>query len=233
MKPFIPLPGRKTLGIALVLAAVSPFSLVKGGGPLQTADSLLRSQPVFIKTNPLTAGAEPLRLDFLVSRKRIGTDKTQDLPLVIRFGQPTIDPRSAGKDGHHQLVLTFSKPILAGFAEVESGNGALAMPPSITGKKMIIDLENVKDGEVIKVGLVHVLAADATSYDGEISFRPLKGDLNGDGLVNADDVKGLQKKLRNPRLWRKGLNLDLDLDGKIDQADLELIKVAAAKPLAP
>jgi hypothetical protein len=184
--------------------------------------------PGAVKREAPPPWTEPLRLDIASLRKKSLGGISLDLDLVIQHGLPTIEPRLTGEGGHHKLVLTFSKPVLDGLAGVDSGNARLAERPSFSGKTMTVLLENVKNGELIKVNLMNVVAEDGTHYSGDISFRTLAGDLNRDGVVDVKDVISVSKRLSNPALLKTApLSLDIDMDGKISPVDLIAIEKIA------
>jgi hypothetical protein len=70
----------------------------------------------------------------------------------------------------------------------------------------------------------YTASADASLKQASPTAQPLNFDVNGDGQINSADVTIVssnigRKKLTNPKA-------DINLDGVVDQKDLDLIKSA-------
>ena len=142
-----------------------------------------------------------------------------------RVGAKGIEPRTGGTSGDHQIMFTFANNVSLTSASVTPGQndaGALAGPPIVNGKRIILNLTGVTNQQVLTVNLTG--ASDGlVSSDLAIPIGILAGDTNADQLVNVKDVN--RTKAASGRVVNSSnFQLDVNLDGQINVDDTNFVK---------
>ncbi|MDQ6765672.1 MAG: hypothetical protein M3Z22_06180 [Verrucomicrobiota bacterium] len=154
-----------------------------------------------------------------VSRKsHAGT--TFDLPLALN-GTSTVESRTGGANGDHQIVITFANPIAASAASVITGSGSVSSL-AVSGSTATVNLTGITDAQVVTIRLDGVNDGTGSGCV-NLSMAALLGDTNGDRIVNSGDA--LQTRLRSGQAT-DGTNFrsDVNLDGFVNSGDTTLVR---------
>jgi hypothetical protein len=170
----------------------------------------------------------PIQAVSAVSRKVHGTAGITDLtlPLNLQFNSlPGIESRIAGSTPagsgvDHQIVLTFATAV--SFTDVVATSGA-ATVNSFSGNNsntVTINLGNVSNGQRTTITL---LAANngTNTNDVAIQMGVLVGDVDANGVVDGNDVSGVQSHTRQTAN-NTNFQYDVDANGVIDGNDVSI-----------
>ncbi|MGI8820668.1 MAG: delta-60 repeat domain-containing protein, partial [Chthoniobacterales bacterium] len=184
--------GRPTEGAALVFQADG--KLLAGG--------LTSSDPYFTNSDFALARYQfgSFQLPGAVSRKTHGAS-VYDLALPLT-GTAAIEPRSGGSASEHQIVFTFPGSVTLTGATVTAAPGRTAeikgaITRSADGRTVTVGLINVSDAQTITVTLRNVNDGNSTR-DVAMPMSLLRGDTNGDGVVNAADATQTRSRAGAP-----------------------------------
>ena len=163
------------------------------------------------------AAFEAVPTGYTVQGGAVGTSYVRDVDLA--FG-PTVDVASLVAGGHVHVTRR----------DFQGGN---ATPVSVAGLLHVLDHAIELDfGPGGVGGDPNSFAGDGTyeiEFDGSpttYSFTRRLGDVNGDGVVNAADVKIVRRALHSKHYTLQG---DVNGDGKVNRHDLALAKKAVAR----
>src|SRR4029077_4783982 len=126
-----------------------------------------------------------------VSRKTHGSAGTFEIDLPLT-GQPGIEDRTGPTAGNHQAVVTFSLPVTVQNVTVTPGAGGTASLATTNGfsvnhTQVTINLASVSNAQTLSINLIGV-SDGAHSGNVSIPMGVLLGDVNGNGLVDGNDV---------------------------------------------
>lgn len=132
----------------------------------------------------------------------------------------------AAEAAAHQLVFTFSNPIVSGTAAVTAGPGAASV--SFSGNEMRVHLTGVPDGQTVSVTLTNVTDAGSSILPPlTLSVGFLAGDVNRDGVVDAKDTAEIKSITATPTaISVLNARADVKLDGKLNIADAAAVKAS-------
>lgn len=168
-------------------------------------------------TLPSCLDSTTLQLADVVSRKTHGGQGDFDIHLPLtgpagiecRKGQPN--------DGSHTLIFTFAN-VLQSVGTADSTQGSAGGSPGPDPRQWKVDLSNVPNNQTITVTL-HNVNDGAQTGDVSVQVRFILGDVNFTGLVDGNDVSGVQGHTRQ---FANGGNFffDVDTTGLIDGNDV-------------
>lgn len=136
--------------------------------------------------------------------------------VALPINQSGIEPRTM-RDGT-TLILRFDRPVNALDVKVESAN-ALVARPVIDGKVATVKVSGVKNGEEVQ------LAVNIDGQSQSLNFRALRGDVNGDTIVNEADAT-LVAKNTTKNLTDTTARFDVATSGAIDATDIRRVRAA-------
>jgi hypothetical protein len=176
----------------------------------------------------LPAPSPPPSLLSAVSRKEHGAAGAFDIALALS-GTASVEPR----DGDTlTLIFTFDHDVTGGSATLASGSGILTAPPIFNGRQMTVNLGTIVDQQTLVVQL-----SDITDTAGgllptvTIPVSILVADVNGNRLVNTSDVNVVRAAITGNAVNEATFRADLDLDGIVDQADVDLARANSGHQL--
>ncbi len=160
-----------------------------------------------------------------VSRKTHGSagDFDIDLPLV---GQPGIECRKGTNPQNQKIVITFSVPVTQlSNVTVTPGNGGTATVAAVNGfsfnnTQVTVNLTNVSNAQTLTINLLGVTAG-SNSGNVAIPMSVLWGDVDGNSVVDGNDVSGVQADTRQTTSTTNA-RFDLDTTGVIDGNDVSI-----------
>lgn len=155
-----------------------------------------------------------------------------DLPLT---GPPGIECRSSGSNGSFELVFSFNNELISvDNVTTSCGNVRNSKIHVADPHQFIVDLSrvrcNAQDVTLTVTGAHDTLGNTLPSATVTMSF--LLGDVNGDRVVNFQDktqVKNDQGEQTDSTNYRE----DIDLSGRIDQADFHIVRSQLGMMLPP
>ena len=177
--------------------------------------------------NAQAAATATLPVPGVVSRKTHGTAGTFDIPLPIN-GKAGIECRAPGSNNSHTLVFTFDRPVAnSGNAGVTQGTGAVVQnSDSSTASigsnpnEIVVQVSGVSNAQHLVVTLSGVQDTSGNTFSSvPARMDVLAGDVNATGLVDGNDVSGVQGQTRNP-VDGTNFMFDVDLSGLIDGNDV-------------
>lgn len=155
-----------------------------------------------------------------VSRKTHGGAGTFDINLPVT-GSASIECRTGGASGDHQVVVTFAAPVTLSSASVSSGRGSVAST-TVSGNQVFVNLTGVTNAQTIVITLSGV--NDGTSTGSvSVPMSILAGDTNGDGSVNSADISQT-KSQSGQSVTQSNFREDVTHDGSLNSADISLVK---------
>jgi hypothetical protein len=161
-----------------------------------------------------------LQLTSAVSRKTHGAAGTFDVSLPSSpFG---IECRS-GVAGD-TFVITFSNPVVSGFASVTSGTGNVSGAPVFSGNTMTVNLTGVADAQVIGVTLSGVTDSFGQVLPNTaVGAKILLGDTNNSSSVSAADIAQTKAQAGNT-VGAGNFRSDTNVSGSISAGDIAQVK---------
>nr|MBA2431778.1 hypothetical protein [Chthoniobacterales bacterium] len=163
-------------------------------------------------------------LSSAVSRKDHGVHGPFDVELPLMGGTPGIEPRLAGANGSHTLIVTFNRQLSSGNATVTGGTGSVSGSPTINGSTMTINLTGVADAQTVTVSLQNVTDTGAqTLADTTVRVSFLAGDVNSTGTVTAADL-GQVKSFSGQNVDSLNFRNDLNTSGSVNATDVSIAK---------
>jgi hypothetical protein len=141
-----------------------------------------------------------------------------DLPLT---GNGTVECRSGGGTGAHQILLNFPGSVGLTGVSVTKGTGIVSSY-LVNGSQITVNLTGVTNAQSLFATLFNVSnGADANDITVPISF--LVGDTTGDGSVNSADISQTKSK-SGQTLGPGNFRNDVTVDGNLNSADISLVK---------
>ena len=129
-----------------------------------------------------------------------GGDKTA-VPYRVCWSDNTAQSQNNTTDGD---LVTFRFRVLPGAAE---GNHAVTVS-LVSGSTFNTDLEDVA----------------FTPCTAQVTVSALRGDANGDGMIDMRDAAAIIRSLRDPQQTVAPINADVNGDGIVDRTDAMLIR---------
>jgi hypothetical protein len=158
-----------------------------------------------------------------VSRKTHGAAGTFDvgLPLVPIGDAIGVECRSGAVAGEHQIVVTFATPVTMSGASISTGIGTIANT-SVVGAVVTVNLTGVSDVQRLGVTLADV-SNGATTGSVMIPIGLLRGDANGDRIVNSGDTLQTRSRSGLP-LDATNFRSDMNTDGNFNSGDTLVVR---------
>ena len=202
-------PARLTVGDTAGLTSVNPAQVII------TVNSA---------APPALASQTPV-----VSRMTHGTVGMFDINLPLT-GTRGVECRSGGANGNYAIVFTFANNLTSvDQATVTTGAGTVSstvLGPNaalnLSAKQFEVNLTGVTNAQYLVVSLVN--AKDSTGAIGNVigpQMGVLIGDVNANGLVDGNDVSGVQGQTRQP-VTGTNFRDDMNANGIIDGNDVSL-----------
>lgn len=168
-----------------------------------------------------------------VSRKTHGSAGAFDVDLPL-IGQPGIECRRGANAGDHTVVITFSVPVSVQDVSVTpgpSGTAGLVQNNrfSVNNSQVTVNLTNVSNAQTLTINLINV-SGGANSGSVAIPMSVLLGDVNGTGVVDGNDVSGVQSNTRQA-VSSSTFRYDVNTSGGIDGNDVSLTQQQARTAL--
>jgi hypothetical protein len=165
------------------------------------------------------------------SRKTHGNGVgVKDLPLADATinGAFTVEPRTAGGGGH-QIVFRFTNPVTS-VTSVSVTDATLANVgnPGVAfaGNDLIVTLNGVGDTTRLTVSVAGVNSINGLNVSRAVGF--LVGDVNQTRAVTAADIAAIKVRT-SPLVDDSNYQFDINLSGKIDGADVSVVKARAGR----
>lgn len=153
------------------------------------------------------------------SRQSHGAAGDVDIPLPL-VGSAGVECR---KSGNYKVVLTFDQPIKSGSVTL-TGIGSVDGPPVISGNQMSVSLKNVLNAQTLGLAVSNVIAQSGGGAGyGQVYFKLLHGDVNGDGAVTDSDAALIQSKL-STTLNKGNAACDVNVSGSLNTTDVVVTK---------
>ena len=172
--------------------------------------------------SPLAAG----------SRKVHGSAGNFDANLPASNGMG-IENRTVGPGNSYQVVFTFANPVTLSNATVTPGtNGTAAIlgAPIISGNHITINLTNVSNAQRLLINLLGI-SDGAVSNDFSVPMGILTGDVNGNRLVEGNDVSAVQSRTRQ-RVDGSTFVYDVNANGSIEGNDVSITQTHTRTSIA-
>jgi len=169
---------------------------------------------------PLPSAPLP-QLTSVVSRKTHGSAGDFDILLNCPAcagpsSAPGIECRSGGTNGNYTMVFTFNNSItscgIASSGTVSSGPAA---------NQCTVQLTNVPNAQYTTVQLTGVTDNSANTVDAAGTMGVLVGDVNGNKMVDGNDVSAVQSNTRQS-VNSTNFRYDVNVTGFIDGNDVSL-----------
>jgi hypothetical protein len=158
----------------------------------------------------------------IFSRKTHGAAGIYDLPLTGTPDNPTIEPRTGGANGNHDVVFTFDRPVTGGTVTVTEGT-AIAGAPTFSITSLIVPLTGAANAQYVTVKVSNVAQAGGGAVgSGAVRFGLLVGDVNQSRSVTLSDMVTAKKSL-GLFASQSNFNRDVNLSGGLTVSDLLLI----------
>jgi hypothetical protein len=136
----------------------------------------------------VTALPDPFGLTAAASQKTHGNSGTFDVPIALT-SPASVECRTGGAMGNHNLVFTFSGNVASGNATITSGSGSVAGTPTFTGNTMTVAPTGVTNAQRLTVNLTNVTSsASEVLPNRAVTLGFLVGDSNGSSSVTATDI---------------------------------------------
>jgi hypothetical protein len=165
------------------------------------------------------------------SRKTHGNGVgVKDLPLADATidGAITVEMRTAGGGGH-QIVFRFTNPVTS-VTSVSVTDATLANVgnPGVAfaGNDLIVTLNGVGDTTRLTVSVAGVNSINGLNVSRAVGF--LVGDVNQTRAVTAADIAAIKVRT-SPLVDDSNYQFDINLSGKIDGADVSVVKARAGR----
>jgi hypothetical protein len=193
------------------------------GASSLSIDNLRPEETVMIEARPEFIG--------VVSRKVHGSAGPFDLEINTDIQLPaTVEPRS-NADGLN-LIYTFGVPIASASVQVISGTAKASDRVVCTDKTVSATFTSVDDAQRLQVKLTQIKAVSGdTLPDVTVNLGLLKGDVDGNGVVDAEDVSWTTDNISPTALGQGRAHCDVNLSGLVDKDDVEAVKSAVSNKL--
>lgn len=143
----------------------------------------------------------------------------QGFSATLNTGPAGTEGRKAGDDGGHTIVLTFSKELVTATATLEEGRGAI-VGTTVSGNQVLIELSGVANAQSLRLALPAVTDVYGGTTTATLRFSVLRGDVDGNGVVNPTDVALVQAAINAGGTVNSAtFNADVNVNGKINSAD--------------
>ena len=160
-----------------------------------------------------------------ISRQAHGLDGSQQL-VLSPSSTKVIESRRGATQGSYTIVLSFSAPvsgISATLKKQSDGTAGIGTVGAITydstGRNVTIPLTGVANAQSLNISLTGIAPGNGTAL---VPFNVLWGDVNGDNVVNSQDLNIVQGK-RGSAISAATERYDIDCDGQIGSADEVLV----------
>jgi hypothetical protein len=178
-------------------------------------------------TYVVTVSSTPPPLSSVVSEKTHGTAGTFDVPLQKNATtQPRgVECRTGGANGNHTIIFTFQNNLLSvGSAIVASGPGSVLSSNFGPGlNQYTVNLTGVTNAQYVTVALNDAHDTAGNIGDVATTMGALIGDVNANGLVDGNDVSGVQGQTRQP-VTGTNFRDDVNANGLIDGNDVSTVQ---------
>jgi hypothetical protein len=144
-----------------------------------------------------------------------------------------IENRTAGPGNSYQVVFTFANPVTLSNATVTpgtNGTAAILRAPIISGNHITIDLTNVSNAQRLLINLLGI-SDGAVSNDFSVPMGILTGDVNGNRLVEGNDVSAVQSRTRQ-RVDGSTFVYDVNANGSIEGNDVSITQTRTRTSIA-
>ncbi|WP_165419851.1 LamG-like jellyroll fold domain-containing protein [Edaphobacter modestus] len=137
---------------------------------------------------------------------------------------PVTEARVSNTAGTYTVVAHFAKPVTGISASLTQQSGAQAqgtvgaLTYDSTQTAVLIPLTNLANGQLLNLHMAGILAADQSSVvpgTADIAFRVLEGDVNGDGVVDNNDLTVESNSITNASVLPSNAAFDINGDGQL------------------
>ena len=192
-----------------------------------------RGRGAFVWPLPLGPANTPAQLNSVTSRKTHTGFGAYDIDLGLNG--VGIECRNGGANGNFTVVFTFANTLTSvGSASVTGGTGSVSS--SSIGSdthEYIVNLTGVTNAQHVGVTL-NTVQDSAGNLSNTLAggLNVLRGDTNGDGVVNAGDA--VQTRSRSGQtLSGTNFRSDVNFDGSINAGDATIVRGASGSSLTP
>jgi hypothetical protein len=139
-------------------------------------------------------------------------------------GTSAVEGRSGGSAGDHTIIVRFNHQLAAATAALGGGGGAVAGEPKIVDGEVWVNLTGISDMQTLTLTLSGVVDQVGQSLRAvEVTAGFLRGDVNGDGHVNAGDA--LLTRSRSGQATNiDNFRADVNSDGTINAGDAAIVR---------
>lgn len=167
----------------------------------------------YVRVAPSTSGINLVSAASSLTHGRAGTFSV-NMPLT---GVSGVECRSAST---YNAVFTFDAPVTSGQVTVLSGTATVGAV-TFNGDSMTAQLTGVTNAEVVTLRTQNI-NGDGQQH-GDILFGFLVGDADANRVVGKPDQALVQGQLNEP-VTNSNFREDLNADGKIKKADVNVVK---------
>ena len=176
-----------------------------------------------------------------VSRKTHASKGTFDIPLnlnasVVGLG-PVAAPATECRIGEvvtnsarplvredYLLVFTMDQDVANASVSLSEGKAEILDTPTIQGKQVFVRLSNVEDAQELAIKLDKIIDRSGRTLEEKVVYlRILVGDVDGNGMVNREDVDQV-KAVSGTEVTEKNFRRNVTTDGSLDSSDISLVK---------
>ena len=152
-----------------------------------------------------------------------------------RFDLSVIDQAvESRRGGPTRLIVTFDSPVSCigspATTSVSTSSGRVTAVGA-DGCRLIVNLTNVQDGCRLAVSFPGVVGSSGLPVTDSLSFGVLRGDVNGDGLVDTLDLTDARTVMESGPVENR-LRYDVDVSGVLNCLDLVAIRGRFGRALA-
>ena len=151
-------------------------------------------------------------------------------------GVPAVESRSGGANGNHTIHVLFHGNVASGNASVVGGIGAVANSPQFFGNLAMISLTGVANAQTLTLALTNLRDPNGQIVpDVTVPIAFLRGDVNGDGNVNAGDATSVRfaSGQVTDRYNQLTVRCDVNADGAVNSADALIVRSMSGTGLPP
>jgi fibronectin type 3 domain-containing protein len=240
--------GTRTLYVNGVAVRSGPAQAANGSGPLEWGEEDLPAgsgtvqfgfKGVIDETRlyniALSASqiSDLLPVTLLDASSQLSPDTADQFGTTLFPGKTVAsEARISHTVGSYVIAAHFAKPVTGitasltqqGGAPAKGVAGAVTYDTSKT--TAFIPLASVANGQSLNLHLSGIVAADNTSAlpgTSDITFRVLAGDVNGDGVVDNNDLTVESGSISNAAVNSVNAAFDINGDGQLNSADLALL----------
>ncbi|MEP0844840.1 MAG: hypothetical protein HRF43_19235 [Phycisphaerae bacterium] len=166
------------------------------------------------------SGAEPPVVQAAVSRKTHAGSGDFDIPLTLS-GDVSVEGRTSGPT---LVVVSYDRNI-GGVPSVVLSAGVLGLV-TMVDNELSINMSGIPDGACVSIaisGIADALNPSAVAMEHVLKVAALLGDVNGNRVVNSNDIALAKSKSGLP-VDAGSFRMDVNANGVLNSNDIALVK---------